>query len=69
MLDVDGWSFSSKLFREGGNAWNLFDFDNQSVAIFYKDTIKYDSLNIVPFIPSVPSGLEEVKTRPQGLVK
>ena len=25
---------SSKFFRQGGNAWNLFDFDNQSAAIF-----------------------------------
>ena len=23
-----------KNFRQGGNAWNLFDFDNQSAAIF-----------------------------------
>ena len=28
--------------RQGGNAWNLFDFDNQSAAIFVQDTIKYD---------------------------
>ena len=27
-------SSSSKFFRQGGNAWNLFDFDNQSAAIF-----------------------------------
>ena len=25
---------SSNFFRQGGNAWNLFDFDNQSAAIF-----------------------------------
>ena len=47
-------------FRQGGNAWDLFDFDNQSAAIFCVDTIKYYS------IPGVPSGLEEVKTRPHG---
>ena len=52
-------SSSSKIFRQGGNACNLFDFDNQSAAFFCVDTIKYFS------IPSVPSGLEEVKTRPQ----
>ena len=51
-------SSSSKIFRQGRNAWNLFDFDNQSAAIFCVDTIKYYS------IPSVPRGLEEVKTRP-----
>ena len=51
-------SSSSKIFRQGGNAWNLqvFDFDNQSAAFFCVDTIKYCS------IPSVPSGLEGVKT-------
>ena len=27
-------SSSSKIFRQGGNAWNLFDFDNQSAADF-----------------------------------
>ena len=53
-------SSSSNFFRQGGNAWNLFDSDNQSAAIFCVDTIKYNSL------PSVPSGLEEVKTRPDG---
>ena len=52
-------SSSSKFFRQGGNGWNLFDFDNQSAAFFCVDTIKYYS------IPSVPSGLEGVKTRPQ----
>ena len=36
----------------------VFDFDNQSAAIFCVDPIKYYS------IPSVPRGLEEVKTRP-----
>ena len=43
---------------EGGNAWNLLDFDYQSAAIVCVDTIKYYS------IPSVPSRLEGVKTRP-----
>ena len=51
-------SSSSRFFRQGGNAWNLFDFGNQSAAFFWVDTIKYYS------IPSVPSGLEGVKTRP-----
>ena len=46
-------SSSSKIFRQGGNAWNLFDFDNQSAAIFCVD--KYYS------IPIVPSGLEELR--------
>ena len=27
-------SSSSKIFRQGGNAWNLFDFDNYPTAIF-----------------------------------
>ena len=49
-------SSSSKNFS--GNAWNLFDFDNQSAALFCVDTIKYYS------IPSVPSRLDGVKTRP-----
>ena len=49
------------LNRQGGNAWNLFDFDNQSAAFFCVDTIKYYS------IPSVPSHLEGVKTRPDVL--
>ena len=49
-------SSSSKFFRQGGNAWNLFDFDNQSAAVFVKGTIKYCS------IPSVPSGLEKDTT-------
>ena len=26
--------FIFQIFRQGGNAWNLFDFDNQSAAIF-----------------------------------
>ena len=55
-------SSSSKIFRQGGNAWNLFHFDNQSAAIFCVETIKYYS------IPSVPSGLEEVQTRPYLLM-
>ena len=50
-------SSSSKIFNQGGNAWNLLDFDNQSAAIICVDTIKYYS------IPSVPSRLEGVKTR------
>ena len=53
---------SSKIFRQGGNAWNLFDFDNQSAAIFCVDTIKYYS------IPSVPSRLEGVKTPPDRVL-
>ena len=47
-------------FRTGwvrGNACNLLDFDNQSAAIICLDTVKYNS------IPSVPRGVEEVKTR------
>ena len=50
---------SCKNFRQCGNAWNIFDFDNQSAAIFCVDIIKYYS------IPSVPSGVEGVKTRPE----
>ena len=50
---------SSKIFRQGGNAWNLLDFDDQSAAIVCVGSIKYYS------IPSVPSRLEGVKTRPQ----
>ena len=53
-------SSCSKFFRQGGNAWNLFDFDNQSAAFFWVDTIKYFS------IPSIPSRLEEIKSRPYG---
>ena len=45
-------SSSSKFFKQGGNAWNLLDFDYQSAAIGCVDTIKYYS------IPSVPSRLE-----------
>ena len=41
-------SSSSKIFRQGGNAWNLFDFDNQSAAFFCVDTIKYYSILSVP---------------------
>ena len=33
-------SSSSEFFRQGGNAWNLFDFDDQSAAIFCVETIK-----------------------------
>ena len=51
-------SSSSKFFGQGGNAWNLLDFEYQSAAIVCVDTIKYYS------IPSVPSRLEGVKTRP-----
>ena len=42
-------SISSEIFRQGGNAWNLLDFDNQSAANICVDTIKCYS------IPSVPS--------------
>ena len=52
-------SSSSKIFRQDGNAWNLFDFDDQSAAIFCVDTVKYYS------VPSVPSRFEGVKTRPK----
>ena len=51
---------SSKILRQGGNAWNLFDFDNQSAAFFCADTVKYYS------IPSVPSRLGGVETRPDS---
>ena len=51
---------SSKLFRQGENAWNLLDFDNQPAAIICVDTTKYYS------IPSIPSGLEGFKTRPDS---
>ena len=47
-------------FRQGGNAWDLFDFDYQSATNVCVETIKYCS------IPSVPSRLEEVKIRPHG---
>ena len=57
---LNTFSSSSKFFRQGWNAWNLFDFDNQSAAIFCVENIKYCS------IPSVPSGLEEVKTHPNS---
>ena len=52
--------FLFQKFRQGGNSWNLFDFDNQSAAFFCVETIKYCS------IPTVPSGLEEFKTRPES---
>ena len=51
---------SSKIFRQGGNAWNLLNFDKQSAAIIGEDNVKCYS------IPSVPSRLEGVKTRPEG---
>ena len=51
---------SSKIFNQGGNPWNLLDFDNQSAAIICVDTINYYS------ILSVPSRLEGVKTRPEN---
>ena len=52
-------SSSSKIFRVGTlGIYLVFNFDNQSAAKFCVDTIKYYS------IPSVPSGLEGVKTRP-----
>ena len=54
-------SSSSQIFRQGGNACNLFDVGNLSAAISYVGIIKYY------FIPSVPSGLEKVKTRHQCL--
>ena len=54
-------SSSSKIFGQGGNAWNLLDFEFQSAAIVCVDTIKYS-------IPSVPSRLEGVKTRPQPTI-
>ena len=44
---------------QGGNIGNLFDIDIQSAANFCVDTIKYG------YIPSVPSGLEGLKTRPK----
>ena len=53
-------SSSSKIFGQSGNAWNLFDFYNQSAAIVCANTIKYYS------IPNVPSRFEGVKTRPQN---
>ena len=37
-------SSSSKIFSQGGNAWNLFDFDNQSAAI-----VRVYTINIIPF--------------------
>ena len=49
-----------KIFNQGGNIWNLLDFDNQSAAIFCVGTVKCYS------ILSVPSCLEGVKTRPDG---
>ena len=42
-------SSSSKVFRQGGNAWNLLlDFDYQSAAIVCVDTIKCCSIPTVP---------------------
>ena len=32
---------SYKIFNQGGNAWNLLDFDDRSAAIIGVDTIKY----------------------------
>ena len=54
-------SSSSKIFGLGGNAWDLLDFDHQSAAIICVDTIRYH------YIPSVPSRLEGVKTRPEEI--
>ena len=51
--------FLLQIFRHGGNAWNLLDFDNQSAAIICVDAMKYYS------ITNVPSRLEGVKTRPE----
>ena len=47
---------SSKIYEQGGNAWNLLDFDNQSAEIICADTTKYRS------IPSVQVVFEGVKT-------
>ena len=51
--------FLFQTFRQGGNAWNLLDFDKQSAAIFCADTLKYYST------PRDPSRLEGVKTLPE----
>ena len=37
-------SCSSKIFRQGGSAWNLFDFDNPSAAFFLCECHKYYSI-------------------------
>ena len=50
-----------QIFGQGGNAWNLLHFDNQSEAMICVDSIKQYS------IPSVPSRLEWVKTRPDSI--
>ena len=52
---------SSNFVNQGGNAWNLLDFDNQSAAIICVDTIKYYS---IPSVPSRLERLEGVKARP-----
>ena len=52
LLDKDyclNTSSYSKIYGHGRNAWNLLDFDDQSAAIIFVDTVKYYS------IPSVPS--------------
>ena len=53
-------SSTPQIFNQGGNICNLLDFDNQSAAKFCADAVKYY------FIPSVPSCLEGVQTRPDG---
>ena len=53
-------SSSLKIFRQGGNTLEIYSIlIPQSAAFFCVDTIQYYS------IPSVPSGLEGVKTRPR----
>ena len=54
LLNKENYSSTSssfKIYGQGGNAWNLIDFDNPSAAIVCVDAIKYCS------IPSVPSRL------------
>ena len=55
-LLFDTTSSSPIIFIQGGNAWNLPDFDYQSAAIVCVNTTKKLS------IPSVPSRIEEVQT-------
>ena len=59
-LPFEHFFLFQKKIRQGGHAWNLLDFDNQSAVIICVDTTKYYS------IPSVPSRLEGVKTRPEA---
>ena len=51
-------SYSSNIYGQGGNGWNLLVFGNKSAAIISADTVKCYS------IPSIPSRLGAVKTRP-----